>query len=334
MRENKLLVSASPHIVSSVTTRKIMLMVCIALLPTLIASAFIFGPRVLLLCGVTAAACVGFEALYCIIMKKPIPVGDFSAVVTGIILAFNLPPNFPLWMAIIGAFVSIIVVKQMFGGLGFNFANPAIVGRMVLQLSFTGQMINYTYPQSVAGIDALASATPLYTLREGTVPLIDLLLGTHGGTLGETCALTLIAGGLLLIFTKVIKPVIPVVYLGSVFIFRLLLNLFTKGLAPQVALLDAFAYLLAGGLLLGAFFMATDYTTSPYTFRGRVVFALGLAIFTVALREWSNMLEGVSYSILLMNILVPYINAIFRQRPLGTKRKRVKKNAEAEKEAA
>lgn len=328
MEENKLLVSASPHIVSSVTTRKIMIMVAIALIPTLIASTLIFGIRVLLLCGVTVAACVGFEALYCIVMKKPIPVADFSAVVTGLILAFNLPPQFPLWMATIGAFVSIVVVKQMFGGLGFNFANPALVGRMVLQLSFTGQMINYTYPKSMAGIDALASATPLYTLSEGTVPLIDLLFGTHGGTLGETCAIALIAGGLFLVFTRVIKPVIPMVYIGSVFVFHLLLNLFTKNLSLQVAVLDAAAYLLAGGLLLGAFFMATDYTTSPYTFRGRFVYALGLGILTVSLREWSNMLEGVSYSILLMNILVPYLNVLFRQRPLGTKKKRIKKNAE------
>jgi electron transport complex protein RnfD len=297
-----------------------MLLVIISLLPTLAAATYIFGWRALLLCVFTASACVGFEALYCVLMKKPVPVGDFSAVVTGIILAFNLPPSLPLWMAAVGAFVAIVAVKQMFGGIGFNFANPALVGRMVLQLSFTGSMIRYIYPQSFGGVDALASATPLYAMREGVVPLFDMLLGTHAGMLGETCAITLIAGGVFLMLTQVIQPVIPVVYLGSVFIFKLLLNLLSAGMAPNVALLNAVAYLLGGGLLLGAFFMATDYTTSPYIFKGRMVFALALGVLTVAIREWAKMLEGVSYALLLMNLLVPYLNILLRQRPLGTGR--------------
>lgn len=321
MEENtKLLVSPSPHIVGSYSTRKIMVMVIIALAPTLVAAAFIFGWQVLLLAGVTVAACVGFEALYCLVMKKPLPVGDFSAVVTGLILAFNLPPSFPLWMAVIGAFVSIVVVKQLFGGIGLNFANPALVGRMVLQLSFTGSMINYTYPQSVAGVDALASATPLYVLGQGQVPLMDLLLGTHGGVLGETCAATLIIGGLFLIVTKVISPAIPVAYLGCTYLFTFLLDL-AGGAAPRVAALSALGYLLAGGLLLGAFFMATDYTTSPYTLKGRIVYGICLAILTVALRRWANSMEGVSYALLIMNLVVPYINRATRQRPLGTKKR-------------
>ncbi|MDL2219327.1 RnfABCDGE type electron transport complex subunit D [Ruminococcaceae bacterium OttesenSCG-928-O06] len=319
MEVQKLLVTPSPHILAKTNTRNIMVGVCIALLPTLIASAVIFGWYVLLLCGVTVAACVGFEALYCLIMKKPIPVGDFSAVVTGIILAFNLPPAFPLWMAIIGAFISIVIVKQLFGGLGLNFANPALVGRMVLQLSFTGPMIAFTYPQSVAGVDALASATPLYVLQQGTVPLMDLLLGTHGGVLGETCAITLIVGGLFMIFTKIISPTIPVVYIGGVFVLKFLLGI-GGGTAAAVAGMDALGSILAGGLLLGAFFMATDYTTSPYTRRGKIVYGIVLAILTVAIREWATMLEGVSYSLLLANLLVPYINGLTRQRPLGVKK--------------
>jgi len=271
-------------------------------------------------------ACVGFEALYCLIMKKPIPVGDLSAIVTGLILAFNLPPAFPLWMAIIGAFVSIVVVKQLFGGLGFNFANPALVGRIVLQLSFTGAMIGYTYPASIGGADALASATPLLAGQSTQVPMIDLLLGTHGGVLGETCALALILGGLLLIFGKVISPVIPVVYIGGVYVFKLLLGLGAGGALGLVAW-DSLAYILSGGLLLGAIFMATDYVTSPYTRKGKVVFGLLLAILTVAMREWSNMLEGVSYAILLGNLLVPFINVLTRQRPLGVKKRAKEQDA-------
>ncbi len=324
MEENgKLLVSPSPHMVGGISTRTIMLGVCVALLPTLIAASFIFGIRVLLLTGVTVAACVGFEALYCLVMKRPIPIGDFSAVVTGLILAFNLPPSFPLWMACLGAFVAIVITKQLFGGLGFNFANPALVGRIVLQLSFTSQMINYTEPVMYGGPDAIASATPLLTIQTEAVPIMDLLLGTHGGVLGETCALTLILGGLFLIFTKIISPIIPLVYIGGMYAFKFLLEI-GGGAALGVAAWDGLIYILSGGLLLGAFFMATDYTTSPYTRLGRVIYALLLAVITAAIREWSNMLEGVSFTLLFMNLLVPYLNSICRQRPLGVKRKKAK----------
>lgn len=317
MEHQKLFVSASPHIVSRNSTRLIMLCVTVALLPTLLASAVIYGWQVLVLCGVTVACCVGFEALWCLVQKKPLPVGDFSAVVTGLILAFNLPPNFPLWMASVGAFIAIVVTKQLFGGIGLNFANPALVGRMVLQISFTGQMIKYAAP--LAGPDAIAGASPLVA-PAGTYSMLDLLLGLHPGVLGETCALTLILGGLFLIFTKVISPVIPLVYIGGVFALKFALGLFVFGATAPVAFAQALLAILQGGLLLGAFFMATDYVTSPYTRSGRVVFALGLAVLTVAIRQWSNMPEGVSYSILLMNLTVPYINGLCRQRPLGVRR--------------
>ncbi len=320
METQPLQVSASPHILSNVTTRKIMVGVIAALLPTLVASAIIFGWQVLLLTGVTVAACVGFEALYCVVMKKKVPVGDFSAVVTGLILAFNLPPRFPLWMAILGAFFSIVVVKQLFGGLGFNFANPALVGRMVLQLSFTGQMINYT-PPVAQGVDAVAGATPLLAAQTGQVPLMDLLLGTHGGVLGETCAITLLLGGLFMVLAKIISPIIPLFYIGCTYLFKFLLDLAAGGAVGDVAV-SSLAYILSGGLLLGAVFMATDYTTSPFTKSGRMVYGIMLAVLTVAMRQWSNMLEGVSYALLIMNLLVPYLNVLCRQRPLGVKRRK------------
>ena len=317
MESQTLYVSPSPHLLSKNSTRLVMLVVVVALLPTLVASTVIFGARVLLLCGVTVAACVCFELLWCLVRKKPLPVGDFSAVVTGLILAFNLPPAFPLWMATIGAFISIVVVKQLFGGLGHNFANPALVGRMALQISFTGQMIAYSAPAAV--VDTVAGATPLVA-PAGTYSLMDLLLGTHPGDLGETCALTLLLGGLFLIVTRVISPIIPCVYVGGVFVLKFGLEMLLPGMSIQMAAMQALAGMLQGGLLLGAFFMATDYVTSPYTRAGKVIFGAGLAVLTVAMRQWSNMAEGVSYSILLMNLVVPYINAACRQRPLGVRR--------------
>ncbi len=326
--ENKLMVAASPHISSHASTRKIMMAVCVALLPTLVAASFIFGPRVLLLTAVTVFACVVFEALWCKWRKQPSPIGDFSAVVTGLILAFNVPPSLPLWMAVVGAFVAIVITKQLFGGLGYNFANPALVGRTVLQLSFTGNMISFSYPQTYGGLDALATATPLGVPDRTALPMIDLLLGTHGGVLGETCAITLILGGVFLMVTKVISPSIPLAYLGGTFLFQFLIYL-AQGQTMAEAASLSFTLLFTGGLLLGAFFMATDYVTSPYTLVGRLIFGLGLAVFTVAIRSFATMNEGVSFSLLLMSLLVPYINTLTRQRPLGVQKGRWKKEKEA-----
>lgn len=326
MESKRLLVSPSPHITSTDSTRKIMAIVCLALLPTLLASSLIFGARVLLVTGVSIAACVTFELCYCLLVKRPVAIGDFSAVVTGLLLAFNLPPAFPLWMTIVGAFVAIVLVKQLFGGIGRNFANPALVGRIVLQLSFPAQMIDYTYPESLSGVDvvaqgtvdAIAQATPLATIGGANQPaLVDMLIGTHGGTLGETCALALVLGGLILVFTKVISPAIPVVYIGGTFVLTWIINVVT-GASAGASAYSALLSILAGGLLLGAIFMATDYTTSPYTLLGKIVFGLGLAVVTVAIRTWANNFEGISYAILLMSLLVPYINTWCRQRPLGT----------------
>ena len=299
-------VSSSPHIRSGATTTKIMGTVIIALMPALVASVIIFGPRALLVTAVTVAAAVLFEFAWCHLRHQPDSIQDLSAVVTGLLLAFNVPSTIPLWMPVVGAFVSIVIVKELFGGIGRNFANPAIVGRMVLAVSFTSRMTAFPFPNTLSGVDALTSATPLAAAGNGAqLPYLDLLLGTHGGVLGETCSLALIIGGVFLIAVGTIKATIPVTYLATVAVISLL-----TGHDPLVQLLS-------GGLLLGAFFMATDYTTSPYTTKGQIVYGLLLGVITCGIRFWGTMAEGVSYAILIMNLLVPYINALTRHRPLG-----------------
>ena len=300
--DKRLIVTAAPHITGADTTQKIMGRVCIALIPTLIASIFIFGINSLILTAVTVAACVAFEYGYCKLMKREVPVSDLSAVVTGLLLAFNLPASLPWWMAIVGAFIAIVIVKQLFGGLGYNFANPAIVARIALAMGFASRMAAYPFPES--GVDALSSATPL-AANAGAEAYRALLLGTHGGVLGETCALTILLGGIYLIVTKVISPTIPVTYLATVAVLSLC--------AGQ----DPVYQLLSGGLMLGAFFMATDYVTSPTTRKGKLVFGIGLGIITCAIRFLGTMNEGVSFAILLMNLLVPYIEVLTRQDKLG-----------------
>ena len=301
---NKLIVTAAPHITSKDSTQKIMQRVCIALLPTLAVSVFVFGINSLILTAITVAACVAFEYGYCKMVGREIPVADFSAVVTGLLLAYNLPASLPWWMAIVGAFIAIVIVKQLFGGMGYNFANPAIVARIALAVGFAGRMA--TYPKPANGIDVLASATPLAVTGElGASEYVTLLLGNHGGVLGETCAITILLGGLYLIATKVISPMIPVSYLGTVAILSL------------IAGKDPIVQLLSGGLMLGAFFMATDYVTSPTTEKGKLVFGIGLGVITCAIRFFGTMNEGVSFAILLMNLMVPYIDVLTRQDKLG-----------------
>ena len=300
---NKLIVTAAPHITGSDSTQKIMQRVCLALCPTLVAAVIIFGINALILTLVTVAACVFFEWGYCKLVHREVPVGDFSAVVTGMLLAFNLPSTLPWWMAVVGAFIAIVIVKQLFGGLGYNFANPAIVGRIALAMGFAGRMTSFGYPR---GVDAATAATPLAHIADfGPGDYVTLLLGNHGGVLGETCAITLLAGGIYLIVTKVISPIIPVTYLGTVAVLSLA--------AGQ----DPIVQLLSGGLILGAFFMATDYVTSPTTQKGKLIFGLGLGVITCAIRFLGTMAEGVSFSILLMNLVVPYIEVLTRQDKLG-----------------
>ena len=311
--ENNLIVTSNPHITDNVSTRKLMGNVVISLVPCIIASAMIFGLRALLLTAVTTAACVGFEYLYCMLMKKPNPVGDLSAVVTGIILAMNFPVTLPLWMGIVGAFISIVLVKQLFGGLGYNFANPAMVGRIALFSAFSRAMTNWKFP--AAAVDQLSSATPLQVADPSALNLMDLFLGVHGGVMGETCALAILIGFVWLVATKTISPAIPVPYVATVAVMSLLCGQ------------NVMVQLLSGGLMFGAVFMATDYVTSPFTLKGKIVFGIGLGIITSAIRFWGNMAEGVSFAILLMNLWVPYINDLTHQVPLGYKKPEKKKEA-------
>ncbi len=297
-----LIVSPSPHIVHKDNTRQIMLDVCLALMPALIASVLIFGYRAFMLTAVTVAAAVVFEYLYRKLMKKESSIGDCSAIVTGLLLAYNLPPTLPFWMAIIGAFIAIVIVKQLFGGIGFNFANPAIVGRIVLALSFTAKMTTYSYPDN--GIDAFTSATPLAAAEDPSAYL-TLFLGNHGGVLGETSVLALLIGGVYLVIRKVISPVLPITYVATVAVMSLLCGH------------DPLYQILSGGLMLGAIFMATDYTTSPFTRKGKLAAGIFLGVVTCLIRFFGNSAEGVSFAILLMNIILPYINRLTRQKALG-----------------
>ena len=308
--ENKLIVTAAPHITSADSTQKIMGRVCLALCPALVASVIIFGVNALILTVVTVASCVFFEWGYCKLMGREVPIADLSAVVTGMLLAFNMPASMPWWMAIVGAFIAIVIIKQLFGGLGFNFANPAIVGRIALAVGFASRMANYPKPEN--GIDALASATPLAVEKGvlGAGEYVTLLLGNHGGVLGETCAIAILVGGIYLIATKVISPMIPVTYLATVAVLSLI-----GGYDPIVQLLS-------GGLMLGAFFMATDYVTSPTTDKGKLIAGIFMGVITCAIRFLGTMSEGVSFAILLMNLVTPYIDALTRQDKLGIAKKK------------
>lgn len=309
---NKLIVSAAPHITSADSTSKIMGRVCIALLPTLIASVLIFGFQALLLTAVTVAACVVFEYAYCKLVGRDVTISDLSAVVTGLLLAFNLPVSLPLWQAALGSVAAIVVAKQMFGGIGQNFVNPALAGRIVLMASFPAQMNDWTMPAQLQAADAVSSATPLAMMAGGgemAYKPFQLLFGIHPGCLGETCAAALIIGGIYLVIRRVITPIIPLCYIGTVFVLTWIL-----GENPVY-------HILSGGLMLGAIFMATDYTTSPINKAGKVVFAVLCGLLTVLIRLYGSLTEGVSFAILIGNILVPLIERATRPRAFGTKRR-------------
>lgn len=307
---DRLIVSSSPHLRNGITTRKIMLDVIIALVPAAIASVIIFGPQALLLIAVSIASCVLSEYVSRKVMKRESTVGDLSAVVTGILLAFNVPVGInPLALAF-GGVVAIVVVKQMFGGIGQNFVNPALTARIILMSSFPSQMSTWAAPfYYLHRTDAMTSATPLNMLKteaEGTMPtLLSMFVGSRAGSLGETCAIALILGGIYLVVRKVISPVIPLCYIGTAAVISLI--------AGRNVLFD----ILAGGLLLGAIFMATDYSTSPINIKGKIVFAVGAGIITMLIRIFGALPEGVSFSIILMNILVPHIERLTRPRAFG-----------------
>lgn len=303
MDNSMLLVSPAPHVRDRSNTTGIMLDVIIALVPTLVASAVIFGWRALALTALCVAVCVICEWGFQKLCKREVTVGDLSAVVTGVLLAFNLPVNIPLWQAVFGCVVAIVVVKQLFGGIGRNFANPAITARIVMLISFAGSMSDFVSPTA----DAVSTATPLAAMAKGEAlpSTLDLFLGNHGGSLGETCALTLVIGGVYLIARRVITWHTPVVYIATVFLFT-----FALGENPV-------DHILTGGLMLGAIFMATDYSTTPPTKWGKVIFGLGCGIITVLIRVFGNYPEGVSFAILFMNILTPYITIWTRRKPFG-----------------
>lgn len=305
---NKLIVSPSPHDENYVKTSNIMLNVIIALLPAWGAAIYFFGMRVIPLTAVCIGSCIFFEYICRVMMKRSNTVGDMSAVVTGLILAMNLPVTLPYWMAVIGSFVAIVIVKQLFGGLGQNFANPAITARIVLMVSFPAAMTNWIKPLEY-DYDAVSSATPLVLAKKGgDLPsYLDLFLGKTGGCLGEVCALGLLIGGLYLAARKIISLAAPVSFIGSLFVLS-----FIAGDDPVYQIL-------AGGVFLGAFFMATDYATTPITTKGKIVFGLGCGIITFVIRRFGSYPEGVSFSILLMNVLTPYIEQLTRTKVLGAK---------------
>ncbi len=303
---DNMIVSVNPHVYAKDTTQTIMRDVLIALFPAVVASIVFFGVQALLVEVVCVAAAMACEWAFEKITNKPITVMDLSAAVTGLILALNLPVEIPLWQAMFGSFVAIIVVKQFFGGIGQNFANPAITARVIMLVAFSGAMTTWKVP---AFADATSSATPLALIAAGSLEelptLGQMFIGARGGSLGETSCLALLIGFAYLLWRRVISWHTPAAFIGTVLVCTALL-----GQQPLYQVM-------AGGLFLGAIFMATDYTTSPPTPAGKLIFGVGCGLITVLIRVWGNFPEGVSFSILLMNILNPYICDWTRTKPFG-----------------
>ena len=319
---SNLVVSSAPHIVSNIDTTRIMAMVVMALIPSFLVSMYVFGARVISLTLVCVVSAVFFEWAYNKLMKKRQTVGDLSAVVTGVLIAFNVPAGLPYWIAVVGCFVAIIVVKQLYGGIGKNPVNPAITARIVLFISFATEMTTWPLPRMAA--DATSTATPLGILAEGGGELpnnMEMFLGFIGGSMGEVSAIALLIGGIFLIWKKVISPIIPCCFIGTVFVFAAIYYGVTgDGNALQMAIF----HVLAGGVMLGAFFMATDYVTSPLLPMGKVIFGIGCGLITMLIRLWGQYPEGVSFSILIMNCLTPLINNFCQKRMYGGAKKNEK----------
>lgn len=301
-------VSVSPHVREQSTTRAIMRDVVIALLPILAFGVYHFGLDALLVIIISVATCVISELLFNLIAKKPIAVFDFSAVVTGLILAINLPSTVAWWIPVIGGAFAIIAVKMLFGGIGQNFMNPALAARCFLLISFTSRMNDFS-------IDGVSGATPLAMIKAGENPdLLTLFLGFHGGCIGEVSALAILIGGLYLIVKKVISIRIPLTYILSTLVFVALINVVSGN---DITITYLAGQLLSGGLLVGAFFMATDYATSPITAKGQIVYGIILGLMTALFRVLGSSAEGVSYAIIIGNLLVPIIEKITVPKPFG-----------------
>lgn len=325
MENQKYVVSSTPHIRSNDSIQSIMRDVLIALTPASLAGIYFFGLKALLIIVLSIASAVFFEGAYQKITKQTITITDLSAAVTGLLLAMNLPASSPFWMPIVGSFFAIVIAKQLFGGLGQNFINPALAARAFLLASYPTQMTNYTVPTGLfnnlnQGIDAVSYATPLSQLNEAKgvavqisqSDIVNALIGNVGGCLGETCAIALILGGLYLIWKNVISWRIPVTYIATVFILT-----FAFGRMPVYEIF-------IGGLMLGAFFMATDYSSSPVTPIGQFIMGFGCGILTAIIRVYGGYPEGVSYSILLMNLAVPLIDRYTKPKVFGEVAKNAK----------
>ena len=310
MNLGKLVVSSSPHVHAELTTQKIMMWVLIALAPSGVMGVWYYGLRALAIMIVCVASCVLSEYAWQKLTHRPVTVGDLSAAVTGLMLAFNLPVSIPLWMSAVGGAFAIIVVKQFYGGLGCNIVNPALAGRAMMLASWPVAMTTWT-------LDGVTTATPLALIKAGQLDqlpsLTHMLVGYMGGSLGETCKLALLAGFAILLWKRIITWHVPVIYIITV---SALCTLFGRG-APM-------ADMLAGGLFLGAIFMATDYATSPITLKGKVIYALGCGALTAVIRTWGGYPEGFTYAILVMNLTVPLIDRATKPRIFGEVKKHEK----------
>ncbi|MBQ8312905.1 MAG: RnfABCDGE type electron transport complex subunit D [Clostridia bacterium] len=311
--QKNLAVSSSPHLRDRASTQRIMQEVCLALAPAGIAGIILYGANAAMLIAASVITCVLAEFVYQKAAKEKSTIGDWSAVVTGLLLAYNLPANAPVWLAVVGGIIAIVLVKQIFGGIGSNFMNPALTARAILFVSWSSLMS--TYPQTNYAVDAVSTATPLALLGAGTVPadmdLWNLVIGNCGGVLGETCKLAIIAGGLYMLLRGIIDWRIPVTFIGTVFVCYLIKD------GAQMAVYQIFA----GGLMLGAFFMATDYATSPVTGIGKIIFGVGCGILLFVIRAFASYPEGCSFAILFMNVVTPMIDKFTTPKPFGEVKK-------------
>lgn len=306
-------VSSSPHVRDTVTTKNIMYDVLIAMIPAAAFGVYQFGFNALLVIILTMAACVLSEYIFEKAMKRPITIADGSALVTGMILALNMPPEIPVWVPVLGGVFAIIVVKQLYGGLGQNFMNPALAARCFLLISFAGMMNDFS--SASLGFDSVSGATPLAMLRSGeTVDLAALVIGRIPGTIGEVSVLALLIGAVYMLVKKVISPRIPLIYIGTATVFLFLFG----GFDPYYVICEV----CSGGLIFGAFFMATDYVTSPITPKGQIVYGVILGLLTGIFRLWGASPEGVSYAIILSNLLVPMIERVTLPKAFGKEGKK------------